>query len=102
PSALPAVSDPSVAIYGDYQVHYCYRDSNGAIWDARYDNPGWSATQVTGASGQVPAAPTAGGGPVVFVYTTVSTNQMHYCYRDTNGYLQDAVWNGNNWGYQTL
>jgi hypothetical protein len=57
---------------------------------------------VTGAGGKIPGAPAAADGPFVFLYSGTGFNQMHYCYRDKAGYIQDAVWNGSAWGYQTI
>lgn len=105
-SAAPlAAGDPFVIVWsgtGYNQMHYCYRDKNGYIWDAQWTGSDWIATQVTGAGGKIPDAPAAADGPVVFLYSGTGFNQMHYCYRDKAGYVQDAVWNGSTWGCQTI
>jgi hypothetical protein len=100
-----AAGDPFVIVWsgtGYNQMHYCYRDSQGCIWDAQWTGSDWIAIQVTGAGGKIPGAPAAAAGPVVFLYSGVRFNQMHYCYRDKAGYIQDAFWNGSTWGYQTI
>ena len=44
-----AVGDPSVAEFVD-QMHVCYRDDEGLIWDAWYDGPtnSWNLQQING------------------------------------------------------
>jgi C1A family cysteine protease len=105
-SAAPAAAgDPFVIVWGGSgykQMHYCYRDAKGAIWDAQWTGSQWLATQVTGAGGQIPGAPAAADGPFVFVHSDAGYNKMHYCYRDKDGYIQDVFWNGSAWGYQTI
>jgi hypothetical protein len=105
-SAAPAAAgDPFVIVWsgtGYNQMHYCYRDSDGAIWDAQWTGSAWIAIQVTGAGGKIPGAPAAADGPFVFLLSGSGFNQMHYCYRDKAGHVQDAFWNGSAWGYQTI
>jgi C1A family cysteine protease len=101
PGAPAAAGDPAVIVWsgtGFNQMHYCYRDANGNIWDAQWTGSNWTAQNVTTVSG----GPAAAGDPVVFLYSGTGFNQMHYCYRDTAGYIQDAVWNGSSWGHQII
>jgi len=100
-----AADDPFVIVWsgaGYNQMHYCYRDKDGAIWDVQWSGSSWVPTQVTGAGGKIPGAPAADAGPFVCIYSGSGFNQMHYCYRDKTGRVQDAVWNGGAWVLQTI
>jgi photosystem II stability/assembly factor-like uncharacterized protein len=95
-----ADGDPSVVIYNN-QLHVCFRDKTGLIQDSWYD-PGqsqWNQQQING-SGGLTDSPLAVGDPELVVYN----NQMHVCYRDANGWLQDAWYDGNSsqWNSQQL
>ena len=94
----PAVGDPAVVQYKD-QMHACYRDRNGLIQDAWYDGQGhWSLQHLTGSGGNT-GGPPAAGDPAVVQYK----DQMHACYRDRNGLIQDAWYDGQgHWSLQHL
>ncbi len=93
----PAAGDPAVVSYND-QMHVCYRDTSGLIQDAWYDGHGnWNLQQLTG--GGNTDGPTAAGDPALVSYN----DQMHVCYRDTSGLIQDAWYDGHgNWNLQQL
>jgi len=86
--APAAAGDPAVVEYNN-QMHTCYRDGNGLIQDAWYDGQGhWNVQQLNG--GAATHGPAAAGDPAVVEYN----NQMHTCYRDGNGLIQDAWYDG--------
>ena len=85
---IKAAGKPSVCIYSG-QTHYCYRDTNGDIWDVIWTGSNWTAQQVTGTGGQTDG-PAAVGDPAVVVYSGTGFNQMHYFYRDLDGNIWDA------------
>ena len=95
--APAAVGDPAVVEYNN-QMHTCYRDGNGLIQDAWYDGQGhWNVQQLNG--GGLTHGPAAAGDPAVVEYN----NQMHTCYRDGNGLIQDAWYDGQgHWNVQQL
>jgi len=60
PNAPAAAGGPFVIVWkgaGFNQMHYCYRDAAGAVWDAQWTGNEWIATQVTGAGEKSPARP---------------------------------------------
>jgi hypothetical protein len=85
------------------QMHCCYRDGAGIIWDAVYaggrSGNTWNLQQLTGAGG-LTSAPKAAGDSCLTVYG----NQMHCCYRDVHGHIQDVWYDGNHdtWNLQQL
>jgi hypothetical protein len=100
-----AAGDPFVLNVGT-DKHFVYRDSGGTIWDAWY-NGAWTLEQINstpssqlcgplGCFGYVPGivgltnGPPAAGDPFVVVYG----QQLHYVYRDANGNIQDAWYDG--------
>jgi hypothetical protein len=81
-----AVGDPAPVIYAN-QMHVCYRDAAGEIFDAYFDpDRGWSAQRLWGSGITVLAA----GDPAVTVYL----DQMHVCYRDAQGNIWDIYYSG--------
>jgi hypothetical protein len=97
PRTLTAV--PAVVSYNG-QMHVCYTDQSGIIWDAWYDGAGhWDLQQLTGGS---PSAKTHG--PPAIVPAVVSYNgQMHVCYADNSGIIWDAWYDGaGHWNLQQL
>jgi uncharacterized protein YdeI (BOF family) len=96
-----AVGDPALFVYsgsGYNQMHYCYRDASGNIWDAQWTGYKWFGQNVTSLSG----APAAASDPAAFVYGGTGFSQLHYSYRDANGQIQDMVWSGTYWYHQLL
>jgi hypothetical protein len=100
-----AVGNPFVLNVGS-DKHFVYRDSSGTIWDAWY-NGTWTLQQINstpssqlcgpfGCFGFVPGVvgltngPSAAGDPFVVAYG----QQLHYVYRDANGNIQDAWYDG--------
>ncbi len=102
--------NPAVVVYSGTsfnQMHYCYRDQDGNIQDAVYDDYGkhWSMQQVTGTDQNAKTnGPKAAGDVAVVVYSGDGFNQMHYCYRDQDGNIQDAAYDdfGKRWSIQQL
>ncbi len=103
-----AAGDPALVSYND-QMHVCYRDTSGSllpgvaaglIQDAWYDGHGnWHLQTLTGGGGGNTDGPPAAGDPAVVSYN----DQMHVCYRDTSGLIQDAWYDGHgNWNLQQL
>jgi CubicO group peptidase (beta-lactamase class C family) len=99
-TAGPAAAGyPYVSVFGQQQ-HFTYRDDFGAIWDSWYDADSnqWSLQQIN-ASG-VTVGPLAAGDPVVLV----SGEQQHFAYRDNDGTVWDAWYDGgsDSWNLQQL
>ena len=92
---FPATGMPSVCIYSG-QTHYAYRDTTGNIHDVIWNGSYWSSVQVAGPGGQT-EGPAAASDPAVVVYSGTGFNQMHYFYRDANGYIWDAQFTGSGW-----
>lgn len=94
-----SASDPSVVSYGE-QMHVCYYDGSGNIQDAWYDRATghWNWQTLTGSGGLLPGMPPGIGGIFVAIYT----NQMHACYRDSSGNIQDVWFDGSHWQPQQL
>ena len=94
-----AVGDPAVAQFVD-QMHVCYRDDEGLIWDAWYDGPtnSWNLQQING--GGHTDGPTGVGDPAVAEFV----DQMHVCYRDDEGLIWDAWYDGptSSWNLQQI
>jgi len=92
-----AAGDPTVSTYNN-QMHVCYRDHAGLIQDSFYDGASgqWFQQQLNGSGGRT-NFPLAAGDPEVVIYI----GQMHVCYRDANGWIQDAWYNG-RWNAQQL
>jgi C1A family cysteine protease len=94
----PAAGDPDAVNY-DNQMHVCYRDTSGNIQDAWWTGSAWTLQQLTGpGSGSKTNGPIAAGDPNTVSYS----DQMHVCYRDTGGNIQDAWWTGSAWTVQQL
>lgn len=107
---VPASSDPFVSVFG-LQEHVAYRDQDGIIWDAWYDDQskGWSLQTINGPNGQtvpyLPSDPTvlnypAVGQPFVWVYG----GQQHFTYRDAVGFIWDSWYDfgSNKWQLQKI
>ena len=92
---------PAAVTYGD-QMHVCYCDINGVIWDAWYDGARgvWNSQQLTGTGGRTNGPPCPGFTVSVVVYG----DQMHVCYCDQNGVIWDAWYDGVRgvWSLQQL
>src|SRR5208282_3896435 len=86
-----AAGDPYVSVFGNQQ-HFAYRDGNGTIWDAYYDDGSnrFSLQQIN--AGGLTKGPAAAGNPFVSVFG----NQQHFAYRDGNGTIQDAYYDGSS------
>ena len=91
-----ATGVPSVCIFGD-QMHVCYTDAKANVQDAYWGGGGWTPQQLIGPYSLLSNAPPAAGNPRAVTYG----NQMHVCYRDPNGNIQDAYWS-NGWIIQQL
>ena len=92
-----AVADPFACIVGSQQ-HVAYRDSAGSIWDSWFDGH-WNLQQIN-AGGGLTKGPAAVGGP--FVWTVpASTRQQHFTYRDKEGTIWDAWYDG-HWNLQQI
>ncbi len=93
-----SAGNPTAVTYSG-QKHVCYRDRGGNIQDAWYDGSHWNLQQLSGSGPAVKtAAPAAVGDPIVIIYD----GQMHVCYVDNSGNIQDAWWDGANWNWQRL
>lgn len=90
-----AFSDPFASVF-ENQQHIAYRDLAGGIQDCWYDGH-WNLQQITGAGGRNPQGPAAVGGP--FVWTV--SNQQHFTYRDEQGTIWDAWYDG-HWNLQQI
>ncbi|MBV9501135.1 MAG: hypothetical protein JO138_17330 [Acidobacteriaceae bacterium] len=105
-TAGPAAAGNPFVINVGTDKHFVYRDSSGTIWDAWYhgswtlqqiNSSPWfglcnplvcfgSPTTIAGLTNGPPAA----GDPSVAAYG----QQLHYAYRDANGNIQDAWYDG--------
>jgi hypothetical protein len=96
-----AGGDPFVSVSGAQQ-HFAYRDQMGGIWDVWFDSGSglWTPQQInTGMSG-LTNGPAAAGDPFVSVFG----DQQHFVYRDADGAIWDAWFNGDNgtWNIQRI
>ena len=96
-----------VSVFGDQQ-HFAYRDNKALLWDAWFNgaNGTWNVQQLN----SMPNAPQlkqgqtngalAAGDPFVSVFG----EQLHFVYRDNNGTLLDAWFDGSNnsWNLQQI
>ncbi len=98
-SGPTAAAGPGISVYGEQQ-HFAYLDNSGAIRDAWYDlgSNAWNIQQLT--AGGLTDGPAAAGDPFVSVYG----QQQHIGYRDANGTIWDAWYDGgsNSWNLQTI
>ena len=93
----PAAAGDPTTIEFNGQQHVCYRDTSGNIQDVWWSGSAWALVTLTG-NGGTTSAPAAAGDPKPVVYE----DQMHVCYRDTNGWIQDVWWTGSGWATQQL
>jgi hypothetical protein len=105
-SAPPIAGDPAVVQYKN-QMHVCYTaaesrqllDPGGLVWDVWYDSHNWQLQLLTGGPATygsdvaLTSGPPAAGNPVAVVYDNNNSPQMHVCYLDSDGNIQDC-WYG--------
>ena len=82
------------------QMHYLYLDKSGTIWDSWHDGEKseWNLQQINaGGNTNGPAAtgrPFGWQGIVTYDHTGGNHFQQHITYRDTNGLIWDAWYQG--------
>jgi hypothetical protein len=99
---VAAAGNLSSVVYDRYsQLHLCYRDADtqADIWDDLYDptppHAGWSAQKL--GAGTPAKAPAAAGDPNAVAFTVAASDQLHFCYRDTNDNIQDIYYSDGKW-----
>ena len=99
-SGAPRANGDPVAVHYDAQMHVLYRDGNDLIQDVFYDGSGgWHTQTLNGPQGIITDATTAVENPAVIQYHA----QMHVCYRDGGGLVQDILYDGSGgWHWQTI
>ena len=89
------------------QDHFAYLDANGNIQDCWYDGSTgkWNLQQINRGNGPTVAGEyVATNGPAAAgdLFVSVYNGQQHFTYRDQNGNLQDAWYDGGAWHLQQI
>ena len=93
-----ATGNPGTCWYSN-QMHVCFRDTGGNIWDVYWTGSAWQLQQLTG-FGSPTTAPPASSDPIVT--TLPNTDEMHVLYRDTTNRVRNVYWDGSGWLQQPV
>ncbi|WP_375483256.1 hypothetical protein, partial [uncultured Mycobacterium sp.] len=89
-----------VSVYGNQQ-HFTYRDACAELQDAWWDGGLWNLQQLSAGGPAISGEyviPTTGPVPAAgSLFVSVHDDRQHFTYRDRNGNLQDACWDGSSW-----